>query len=143
MYGHPTTHADPSLIPQLVEESLRYESPVQMLMRVATREVEVGDTRIPEGSMVTMLLASANRDPERWHEPDRFDIDRDTNGHMGLGFGNHFCLGASLARLEGRIALETILARLPEFEIATDHVEPHGSILIRGPKALPLRWTVN
>ena len=131
--------ADRSLVPQLVEESLRFDSPVQMLMRLTTEDVELGGQEIAKGSMVMLLLGSANRDEGRFENADRFDIDRDTNGHVAFGFGNHFCLGASLARLEGRIALETLIDRLPDYEI-TAPVEVHGSFLIRGPAALPLRF---
>ena len=128
----------PELIPRVVEESLRYDAPVQMVMRVATRPARIGGTSIPRGALVVPLLAAANRDPERFPDPDRFDPDRDTSGHVALGFGNHFCLGASLARLEARVALETLLERLPAFEIAAPRIEPHGSFLVRGPSALPL-----
>jgi cytochrome P450 len=140
---HPETlarvRAQPALIPQLVEEVLRYDSPIQMLMRVTTQPVELGGTTLAEGSMTMLLLAAANRDERRFPAADRFDIDRDTNGHLGFGFGNHFCLGASLARLEGRIALETLLARLGDYEI-TAPFRAHGSFLVRGPAALPLRF---
>ena len=143
LHEHPETlervRADPRLIPQLLEETLRYESPVQMLMRLTTQDVVLGGHEIEKGSMVMLLLGSANRDAARFPDPDRFDIDRDTNGHLAFGFGNHFCLGASLARLEGRIALETLLERLPDYEV-TAPVEVHGSFLIRGPAALPLRF---
>ena len=140
---HPATlervKASPALIPQMLEESLRYDSPVQMVMRLATQDLEIGGQEIPKGSLVMLLLASANRDEERFPAADEFDIDRDTKGHLGFGFGNHFCLGASLARLEARIALETLLERMPDYEI-TAPVEVHGSFLIRGPQALPLRF---
>ena len=89
--------------------------------------------------MVMPLLGSANRDEAVYPDPDRFDIDRDTTGHLGFGWGNHFCLGSALARLEGRIALETLLERIPDYEI-TAPVEPHGSFLIRGPAALHVRF---
>ena len=139
---HPATlervKASPALIPQMLEESLRYDSPVQMVMRLATQDLEIGGQEIPKGSLVMLLLASANRDEERFPAADEFDIDRDTKGHLGFGFGNHFCLGASLARLEARIALETLLERIPDYEI-TAPVEVHGSIQIRGPPARPLR----
>jgi cytochrome P450 len=140
---HPETlarvRAQPSLIPQLVEEVLRYDSPIQMLMRLTTQDVTLGETTLPKGSMVMLLLGAANRDERRFPGADRFDLDRDTNGHLAFGFGNHFCLGASLARLEGRIALETLLERLPDYEI-TAPVRAHGSFLVRGPAALPLRF---
>jgi cytochrome P450 len=131
--------AQPALIPQVVEEMLRYDSPIQMLMRLTTEDLELGGQAMPKGSMTMLLLGAANRDERRFPNADRFDIDRDTNGHVGFGFGNHFCLGASLARLEGRIALETLLERLPNYEI-TAPVKVHGSFLVRGPAALPLRF---
>ena len=141
--AHPETlervKAAPQLIPQLVEESLRLDSPVQLVMRLATQDTEVGGERIPAGSMVMPLLASANRDESVYPDADRFDIDRDTTGHVAFGWGNHFCLGAALARLEARIALETLLERIPDYEV-TAPVEVHGSFLIRGPSALPLRF---
>lgn len=131
--------ASPSLIPRLLEESLRLDSPVQLLMRLATEDTEIGGVLIPEGSMVMPLLASANRDESVFPDPDRLDIDRDTTGHLAFGWGNHFCLGAALARLEGRVALETLLERIPDYDIASP-IEVHGSFLIRGPKALHLRF---
>ena len=93
-------------MPAAVEEALRYDAPVQVLFRTATQDVELAGTRIPKGAYVAPLLGSANRDERRFPDPDRFDIDRDPQGHVGFGFGKHFCLGASLARLEARIALE-------------------------------------
>ena len=140
---HPETlervKASPSLIPQLLEEALRLDAPVQLLMRLATEDTEIGGVPIPEGSMVMPLLASANRDEAVFTNADRFDIDRDTTGHIAFGWGNHFCLGAALARLEGRIALETLLERNPDYDLAAP-VEVHGSFLIRGPKALHLSF---
>jgi cytochrome P450 len=132
--------ASPALIPQLLEESLRLDPPVQLLMRVATRDTEIGGEPIAEGSMVMPLLASANRDEAVFPNADRLDIDRDTTGHVGFGWGNHFCLGAALARLEGRIAIETLLERIPDYQVMPP-VETHGSFLIRGPKALNLRFS--
>ncbi len=133
---------DPKLIPQLIEEALRYDAPVQLTMRLALRESEVAGVTIPKGSIVGVLLASANRDERHFENADRFDIDRPTPNHLAFGFGNHFCIGASLARLEGRIALEMILTRLPKLELAVspDDIERHGSFLIRGPGALPVRF---
>jgi cytochrome P450 len=131
--------ANPALIPQALDESLRLDPPVQLLMRIATRDTEIGGVEIPEGSMVIPLLASANRDPDAFPNPDAFDIDRDTSGHVGFGWGNHFCLGSALAKLESRIALETLLERLPHHDLQTP-VEMHGSFLIRGPKEMRLSW---
>jgi cytochrome P450 len=133
--------ADPSLIPRVLDESLRIDPPVQLLMRLATEDTEIGGVPIPKDSMVMPLLASANRDESVFPDATRFDIDRDTSGHVGFGWGNHFCLGSALAKLEGKIALETLLERIPDYEIASP-VEMHGSFLIRGPKALQLRWSV-
>jgi cytochrome P450 len=131
--------ADPRLIPALVEETLRYDSPIQLTMRFATRDTTVAGVEIPRGSIVAVLLASANRDEAVFADPDRFDIDRrPAVSHMGFGFGNHFCIGASLARLEGAIALETIVCRLRGLRGTVDRVERHGSFLVRGPSALPL-----
>ena len=134
--------ASPALIPQVIEESLRLDPPVQLLMRMATQDTEVGGELIPAGSMVMPLLGSANRDESVFPDPERFDIDRDTTGHLGFGWGNHFCLGSALARLEGKIALETLLERIPDYEISAP-VEPHGSFLIRGPQALQLRFSTS
>lgn len=133
---------DPKLIPALIEESLRHDSPVQLTMRLAMCDTEVAGTEIPKGAIVATLLASANRDETHFEDPNRFDIDRPTPNHLAFGFGNHFCIGASLARLEGRVALEMILGRLPQIEltVSPDAIEPHGSFLIRGPRILPVRF---
>ena len=104
------------------------------------QDTDVAGAKIPRGSLVAVLLASANRDPLEFEDPDRFDIDRPTPVHMGFGFGNHFCIGASLARLEGTIALEMILTRLRGLSLDASEVERHGSFLVRGPSALPVRF---
>ena len=89
-----------------------------------------------------MLLASANRDARQFADPDRFDIERPTPAHLAFGLGNHYCIGASLARLEGTIALEMILTRLRGLSLCADEVERHGSFLVRGPTTLPVRFCV-
>lgn len=129
---------DPTRIDAVLEETLRWDSPVQLLMRLTTKETEVGGVGIPKGSMVMPLLASANRDEERFPDGESFDPERKSQGHLAFGFGNHFCLGASLARLEAKMALEAVLDRLCDFRLERAPVERHGSFLIRGPKALPL-----
>jgi cytochrome P450 len=131
--------ADPSLLPNVVEESLRYEAPVQMLFRKAARDTEVSGVEITEGSMVVPLVASANRDERRYVNPERFDVMRDTQGHLALGNGIHFCLGAPLARLEARVALEALLNRLPFVELAKEpeRVDP---FFLRGLKSLALAF---
>lgn len=131
---------DPSRIPALIEEALRYDSPVQLLMRIATRDLELEGVEIPEGAMVMVLLAAANRDEAVFEGADRFDVERNAQGHLAFGLGNHFCLGASLARLEARVALETILIRYPDWQIQAGPIERHGSFLVRGPVALPFRF---
>ena len=146
LFNHPDqlarVRADPSLISNVVEETLRYDSPIQLVMRIATRDSEVGGTLIPKGSLVAPLIASANRDEGEFDGAERFDIDREQTGHLAFGFGNHFCIGTSLARLEGATALEMILTRLQDIELDTEEVERHGSFLVRGPSALPVRFKV-
>ncbi len=130
---------DLSLVPALVEEALRYDSPVQQLRRVVRRDTQLAGVRIPEKAEVLIYLGSANRDERRFPEPDRFDVARDTRGHLAFGFGNHFCLGASLARLEARAALEALVPRLVHLESATPTREFLDSFVIRGRRRLELR----
>jgi cytochrome P450 len=109
---------DRSLIPAVVEESLRLEGPAQLTLRRATKETVLAGVRIPRNAMIAVLLASANRDESRWGEDaERFDVTRDARGHLGFSLGAHFCLGAGLARLEGRIAMETLLEDLPSLKL--------------------------
>jgi cytochrome P450 len=131
--------ADPSRVPALVEEGLRYDSPVQVVFRTATRDTEIGGVRIPRGEHVGVFLGSANRDERRFPDPDRIDLDRDLSGFPGFGFGKHFCLGASLARLEARVMLEKLVPELLRLERAERTLARIDSFLIRGPKRLPLR----
>jgi len=107
----------PELIPQAVEEILRYDSPIQQLGRVTTRDVELYDQTIPHGSWVALVYASANRDGRRFPEPARFDILRERKRNLAFGDGIHFCLGAPLARLEARTAIEHLLRRCPQYEV--------------------------
>jgi cytochrome P450 len=130
---------DPGRIPALVEEALRYDGPIQFLFRQARSAVELGGVEIPAGAMVIPLLGSANRDGEQFADAERFDVSRNTQGHLAFGLGIHFCLGASLARLEARIALEELLARYAGFELLEPTVRYVDSYLVRGPKRLPLR----
>jgi cytochrome P450 len=130
---------DPGRIPALVEEALRYDGPIQFLFRQATQDVELAGVKIPAGATVMPLLGSANRDDANFAHADRFDVSRNTQGHLAFGLGIHFCLGASLARLEARVALEELLGRFTRFEPAEPRVEYIDSYLVRGPKRLPLR----
>jgi len=132
--------ANPALIRQAVEETLRYESPIQLIPRQTTQDVEIAETVIPAGSLVLPLIGSANRDGRIFPDPDRFDITRDTEGHLAFSFGIHYCLGAQLARLEGKIALQALLARFSHLARRDDLVTLVESAFVRGPKTLPLTF---
>jgi cytochrome P450 len=131
---------DPGLVPAATEELFRYITPVQWLDRHAREDVEVGGTSIPAGATILLVLAGANRDPDVFADPDSLDIRRpDAKEHIALGFGRHFCLGASLARLEGTIAFRTLATRFPDAELVADDVEWRGAAQLRGLKELPVR----
>jgi cytochrome P450 len=133
--------ADRSLVPLLVEEVLRYDSPVQLIFRRTASAVELSGTTIPTGATVFLLLGSANRDEQKFPDPDRFDVLRNARDHLAFGYGIHYCLGAELARLEARVALESLLFECPAFSRNIDNVPRVASILVRGPKTLPLTFT--
>ncbi|MFD8379036.1 cytochrome P450 [Streptomyces sp. NPDC059679] len=133
--------ADPSLLPSAVEELLRYAHPNLMaIRRFPTEAIEIGGTRIPPGDTVMFCLASANRDPERYVSPDRFDIYRADKTHLALGHGVHYCLGAPLARIELQIAFGTLLRRFPDLAltIPASQLEWRSSFRSRALKALPV-----
>ncbi|HKV53885.1 MAG TPA: cytochrome P450 [Candidatus Binataceae bacterium] len=129
-----------SLIPRAIEEMVRYDGPVQATGRTATRDIEVGGTPISTGTMVLTILAAANRDPARFAEPDRFDITRDLDEHLGFGQGIHYCLGAALARLEARIAFDALLDRFPRLRLANPETQYvyKGNYFLRGLAELPM-----
>lgn len=133
--------ANPSLVPNVVEEALRYDGPGQWFPRSTMRAVEMHGQTIPAGAIVMPIFASANRDERKFPDPDRFDVTRNTEGHLGFGHGIHFCLGSQLARLETRLALESLLYNCPEFARTDDPVVLTGGALIRGVKTLPLAFT--
>jgi cytochrome P450 len=133
---------DLSLMPSAIEEVLRYESPVQSIFRFAINDVEIGGQTIRRGDRVMSFIGSANRDETKFPEADRFDITRQPNPHIAFGFGVHYCLGAPLARLEGRVALTALLQRLENIERVDDTpLELAKGILIHGVASLPLRFT--
>ena len=132
--------ADPSLVPSWIEETLRWDSPVQFVTRRTTADVDVGGQRIPANTHVVAIIGSANRDERHWGPTaEEFDVTRNPQGHLAFGFGNHFCLGAALARLEARLALEALLDELPRRERSEPCLEHIDSSLIRGPKRFMLR----
>ncbi len=129
--------ADRSRIPDWAEETLRYDTSSQMLARVTTTDVQLHGMTIPAGDRVLLLAGSANRDPRHFPDPDRYDLDRDTSGLASFGVGRHFCLGASLARLEARIVLEELAKRVKSYEIDPDGARRVHSVNVRGFEALP------
>jgi pimeloyl-[acyl-carrier protein] synthase len=132
----------PALLPSAVEELLRFESPVQRVPRAAMEDVEIGNTRITCNQRVIVGTGAANRDPEVFAEPNRLDLGRQPNPHLAFGHGIHFCLGASLARLEAQIAFGCALQRLTAIQLAGAPVWSPNKV-IRGLRSLPIRYTVN
>ncbi len=131
--------ADPALIPEAVEECLRYDSPIIMGPAKCLEETSLGGKTIAAGDEIFCALSAANRDPARFPEPDRFDIDRADKEHLAFGAGIHYCLGAILARAEAAIIFETLFRRYPVLELADEPIEWRDSPSFRGPLALHLR----
>ncbi|MCM3301752.1 cytochrome P450 family protein [Streptomyces pseudogriseolus] len=133
--------ADMSLLDGTVEEALRYEGPVESATdRFAAEPLEIAGVRIAKGEWVRIGLAAADRDPDRFPAPDRFDIRRDTRGHVAFGHGIHHCLGAPLARLEAHVALRSLLERAPDLVLDGQPDEWLAGVLMRGVRSLPVRW---
>ncbi|MFI7383736.1 cytochrome P450 [Streptomyces sp. NPDC049813] len=133
--------ADMSLLDGAVEEMLRYDGPVETAThRFAAEPVEIDGRTIPTGAPVLIGIGSAGRDPDRFPEPDRFDITRDARGHVAFGHGIHFCLGAPLARIEGRTALRSLLTRCPDLTLTTTPDTWLPGLLMRGTRTLPVTW---
>lgn len=133
--------AEPRLAQSAVEEFLRFEGPFQRNRRIATEDVTIGGQEVGEGELVMQLLGAANRDPAHFPDPDRLDIARSPNRHLAFGYGVHFCLGASLARLEAPVALETLFRRLPGLELAAEPAALEWeNTVFRGLKALPVTY---
>ena len=130
--------ADLTLVPQMIEEMLRYEAPAQALLRQATADTKIAGCTIPAGSGVMILYGSANRDERQFPNPDVFDVTRNPQEHLAFGFGIHYCIGAPLARLEARIAMDAFLRRFPKVSLRDQRREWIDSFVVRGPKSLPL-----
>jgi cytochrome P450 len=129
---------DPGLVPNAIEELLRYEPPGPHVARYVLRDVELHGRTIPGGSALLCLVGSANRDERRWDDPDTFDIGRNAGGHLTFSYGIHYCLGAALARLEGRVALEEVLRRFPEWTVDEDGAKLASTSTVRGWESLPV-----
>lgn len=129
---------DRSLVANAIEEVLRFESPSPVQARSVTRDVEHHGSVVPEGSVMLLLTASGNRDERKFPEADRFDIHRTIDHHLAFGYGSHFCLGAALARLEGRVALDEVLKRFPSWEVDWDNAVQARTSTVRGWERLPV-----
>jgi pimeloyl-[acyl-carrier protein] synthase len=129
---------DPTLIPAAIEEILRYDGAIQLVRRLALEDVQIGGQRIEAGQMVWICLGAANRDPDRYSDPDEFDLFRDNSRHLGFGVGVHYCLGAALARLEAQIVIETFLRRLPRMRLADAALSWYDLPAVRSLVSLPI-----
>jgi cytochrome P450 len=132
--------AEHALVPLAIEEMLRFESPIQHTARMAAEEAQLGGKAIQRRQAVMAVLGAANRDPERFPDPDRFDIRRQDNRHVAFGWASHFCFGAPLARLEGQIAFETLLRRMPNLRLATASITWQDNLGYRGLTSLPVAF---
>ncbi len=130
-----------SLIPSAVEELLRYESPSQHTARLAPQDMELGGHQIRKGQAVIAVMGAANRDPERFPDPDRLDITRSDNRHLAFGWASHFCFGAPLARIEGQLALEAVVRRLPDLALAPGSLTWRDNLGLRGLTSLPVTFS--
>ena len=131
---------DPSLVPSAVEEMLRYESPSQHTGRIAPEDVTLGGKVIRKGQAVMAVMAAANRDPDRFSDPDHFDVGRKDNRHLAFGYAAHFCFGAALARVEGQEVFEAIMRRLPDLELQPGPLTWRNNLGLRGLIALPVKF---
>lgn len=132
---------DPSRIPRAIEEGLRWEAPLMSFGRIATTDTDIAGTPVAAGSTVNFCVHSANRDPRRWADPDRFDITRPPKDNVAFGQGNHICLGIHFARMELRVALECIIEHLPDLRLDPDAADVHiGGLQSRSAISLPCRW---
>ena len=132
---------DRELIPNAIEELLRYEAPSPVQARYVSRDVELHGRTVPEGTVMVLLTGAGNRDERHFPDPDRFDIHREIDHHLSFGYGIHFCLGSHLARLEGRVALDEVLTRWPEWDVDWDHAVQAHTTTVRGWEQLPVFTT--
>ncbi len=131
---------NPDAIVSAVEELLRYDSPVQKMGRIALSEINLAGKQIKQGDLVCFSFGAANRDPEQFAAPSQLDVERKPNRHLAFGHGLHYCVGAALARLEGQIAITTILSRLPDLRLETEELEWNRNFTLRGLKSLPVAF---
>lgn len=131
--------SDRTLVPWVIEETLRWETPILFVARQATRATEIGGVEIPENTILSTIIASGNRDEEHYTDPDRFDLDRRADDHLSFGFGRHFCLGYHLAKIEARTALTALLDRLPGLRLDPAAEPPRiTGLAFRSPPSLPV-----
>jgi hypothetical protein len=130
----------PDLYPSAIEELLRYDSPVQFTARIARETTEIGGKKIYKGMSVMFMLGAANRDPARFQEPDTLHLSRQDNRHLAFGSNIHYCIGAALARLEGQIAIETLLRRMPDIRLAGFPLQWQENLSFHGLTALPVTF---
>jgi cytochrome P450 len=136
-----TLCAHPEYIPLTVEEILRFDAPIQMFARTTTQEVTIGEITLPEDTSLLLLYGSGNRDEEVFANADEFQLQRTANHHLAFGHGVHFCVGAALARLEGRVAFEILCQRLPHLRLVPGQVLAHiPTLLFRGYERLEVEW---
>jgi cytochrome P450 len=131
---------NPALIAGAVEELLRYDGPVQRTARIPSEDVTIGGRTIGKGEMVMPFIGAADRDPAQFRDPDRLDITRADNRHVAFGMGIHFCLGAPLARIEGQIAIGTLVKRFAKLALVTEKPEYRPSLTLRGLSTLPVSF---
>jgi cytochrome P450 len=135
-----TLRLKPELIVSAVEELLRYDSPVQKMGRIALEDIHIGGKQIQKGQLVCLSFGAANHDPEHFALPQQLDITRQPNRHLAFGHGLHYCVGAALARLEGQIAIKSVLHSLPKLRLASEQLQWHRNFTLRGLKALPVAF---
>ena len=144
LFRHPDQLAllrdHPEMTKNAVEEFLRYDGSVQINHRVNLDALDVDGTHIPEREMLYVFLGAVNRDPERYEEPDRLDINRDLTHHLAFSFGAYYCIGAALARIETDVGIRTLLDRFPGLRPATDSFEWRSTLQLRGPQTLEVTW---